>query len=73
MLEIEQKYELEKKILKTLRLLEITTHPLKKKRLDKKLQGLFKKLQELQTKKQEYIKVDLIEENVINNEKNNGE
>lgn len=47
MLEIEQKYELEKEILKTLRLLEITRHPEKRKRLDRKLQGLFKKLQVL--------------------------
>lgn len=47
MLEIEQRYELEKEILKTLRLLEITRHPEKRKRLDRKLQGLFKKLQVL--------------------------
>lgn len=47
MLEIEEKYQLEKEILKTLRLLEITRHPEKRKRLDRKLQGLFKKLQVL--------------------------
>jgi hypothetical protein len=48
MLEIEEKIQLEKEVLKTLRLLDIVTHPEKLKRLDKKLQHLFKKLQVLE-------------------------
>jgi len=48
MLEIEEKIQLEKEILKTIRLLEIVTHPEKRKRLDKKLQHLFKKLQAIE-------------------------
>ena len=48
MLEIEEKIKLEKEVLKTLRLLDIVTHPVKRKRLEKKLQVLFKKLQVLE-------------------------
>ena len=63
MLEIEEKIKLEKEVLKTLRLLDIVTHPIKRKRLEKKLNGLFEKLREFEDKKQEYIKVDLLGEN----------
>jgi hypothetical protein len=64
MLEIEERVQLNKDILKTLRLLDIVTHPVKRKRLEKKLQVLFKKLQvleDLQKKSQEPIKVAEIE------------
>ena len=48
MLEIEEKIQLEKEVLKTLRLMDIVTHPEKQRRLNKKLQHLFKKLQVLE-------------------------
>ena len=60
MLEIEEKIKLEKEVLKTLRLMDIVTHPEKQRRLNKKLQYLFKKLQvleDLEKKPQEPIKV----------------
>jgi uncharacterized coiled-coil protein SlyX len=67
MLEIEERTQLQKDILKTMRLLNIVTHPEKRRRLDKKLNGLFKRLQEIEKSKNELIKCDYGEE--INKEK----
>ena len=67
MLELEERVQINKEILKTLRLLDIVTHPEKRRRLDKKLKSLFKRMQELERPKEGLIKCDYIEE--INKEK----
>ena len=48
MFELEERVQINKEILKTLRLLDIVTHPEKRRRLDKKLKSLFKRMQELE-------------------------